>query len=212
MNVGEHYEPTPGTDLARFVRRARGRGIEAHAIRPKVDARQRRPIAVGLDAGFVIDGENHDVAEGRGMDDERGKTNEERIMDEVRAGARERGADIHVGRIPDEELPRDGNEELRERGFETIPGDELPEGTVRVTFFGEARRVPEVGERVEVRIEDGSWRLGFRATSEPTTDEEYPGERVVWISAEDEWLAARREGRQPAGAPWPLEQMAAAGE
>lgn len=65
---------------------------------------------------------------------------------------------------------------------------------------------------MEVRIDDGSWRGGFRAITGPTIDEEYPGERVVWISAEDEWQAARREGRKPGGTPWPLERMSAVGE
>lgn len=51
----------------------------------------------------------------------------------------------------DEDPPQDGNEELRGQGFEIIPEEELAEGTTRATFFGEARYVPEAGERVEVR-------------------------------------------------------------
>ena len=75
------------------------------------------------------------------------------------------------------------------------------------TFFGSPRRVPAVGESVELRAEDGSWRSGYRAISELTTDWEYPGEDVLWISKEDEWNAAQSEQRNPAGAPWPLAQM-----
>jgi hypothetical protein len=81
-----------------------------------------------------------------------------------------------------------------------------------LTFFGKPRYAPEVGERVEVRVQDGSWRGGFRAITGVTADGEYPGEEVVWISAEDEWRAARAECREPGGAPWPLEQMRPAGE
>lgn len=85
------------------------------------------------------------------------------------AGASERGADIDVGRITDGGLPRDGDEELREQSFKTIPEDELPEGTTRITFFGAPTGIPEVGGRVEVRIDDGSWRGGFRAITSPVT-------------------------------------------
>jgi hypothetical protein len=54
-------------------------------------------------------------------------------------------------------------------------------------------------------MEDGSWRRGFRAVSEPSTTEW--GEVVVWVATEDEYRAARWEGRSAVGVPWPTERM-----
>jgi hypothetical protein len=54
-------------------------------------------------------------------------------------------------------------------------------------------------------MEDGSWRGGFRAISEPSTTEW--GEVVVWVATEDEYRAARGEGRSAVGVPWPTERM-----
>ena len=66
-------------------------------------------------------------------------------------------------------------------------------------------RVPDPGQLVELRMEDGSWRQGFRAVSEPSTTER--GEVVVWVATEDEYRAARGEGRSAVGVPWPTERM-----
>jgi hypothetical protein len=66
-------------------------------------------------------------------------------------------------------------------------------------------RVPDPGQLVELRMEDGSWRRGFRALSEPSTTE--GGEVVVWVATEDEYRAARGEGRSAVGVPWPTERM-----
>lgn len=125
------------------------------------------------------------------MGEERRRTNEERVLDELRAGAREVGAEIEARKIPD---------------------GELPEGRVRLTFFGEARRVPGHGEKIEVRVADGSWRGGFRAMNGPDAHEDFPDERVVWITSEEEWQTAEREDRRPAGQPWPAAQMRAVGQ
>jgi hypothetical protein len=65
--------------------------------------------------------------------------------------------------------------------------------------------VPDPGQHVDLRMEDGSWRRGFRALSEPSTTEW--GEVVVWIATEDEYQAARGEGRSAVGVPWPKERM-----
>src|ERR671916_990880 len=65
--------------------------------------------------------------------------------------------------------------------------------------------VPDPGQHVELRMEDGSWRGGFRALSEPSTTEW--GEVVVWVATEDEYRAARWEGRSAVGVPWPTERM-----
>jgi hypothetical protein len=66
-------------------------------------------------------------------------------------------------------------------------------------------RVPDPGQHVDLRMEDGSWRRGFRAVSEPSTTE--LGEVVVWVATEDEYRAARGEGRSAVGMPWPTERM-----
>jgi len=66
-------------------------------------------------------------------------------------------------------------------------------------------RIPEPGQYVELRTEDGSWRRGFRAITEPSTSEW--GEVVVWVATEDEYRAAQREGRSAVGVPWPTERM-----
>jgi hypothetical protein len=66
--------------------------------------------------------------------------------------------------------------------------------------------VPDPGQHVDLCTEDGSWRRGFRAISEPSTTEW--GEVVVWVATEDEYRAARGEGRSAVGLPWPIERMA----
>ena len=66
-------------------------------------------------------------------------------------------------------------------------------------------RVPDPGQHVDLHMEDGSWRRGFRAVSEPSTTEW--GEVVVWVATEDEYRAARWEGRSAVGVPWPTERM-----
>lgn len=66
-------------------------------------------------------------------------------------------------------------------------------------------RIPELGQHVNLRKEDGSWRKGFRTVSGPSTREW--GEVVVWVATEDEYRAARWEGRSSVGVPWPIERM-----
>jgi hypothetical protein len=73
-----------------------------------------------------------------------------------------------------------------------------------ITFFGEPHPVPKPGERVVLRVADGSWRGGFRCISAPLTEDE---ERRVWVATEEEYRQARREGREPAGDTWPISQM-----
>jgi hypothetical protein len=50
------------------------------------------------------------------------------------------------------------------------------------------------------------WRGSYRAVSEPYTDE--GGVVVLRVAEEEEWRAARREGRSAIGMPWPVGQMA----
>jgi hypothetical protein len=60
------------------------------------------------------------------------------------------------------------------------------------------------GDMVQVRIEDGSWRVGLRAISGVEYEDSQP---VVWVCWEDEWQSALQEGREPEGMPWPYEQV-----
>jgi hypothetical protein len=101
--------------------------------------------------------------------------------------------------------------EMREMGVEAsrLPDEKLPQGRMRVTFFGEARKLPEPGSPIEVRVEDGSWRGGFRIASGPSTHEDFPNERVVWITSDEEWSSAAAEDRPAARQPRPAEQMRA---
>ena len=78
-----------------------------------------------------------------------------------------------------------------------------------ITFFGELTRIPEPGERVALRVADGSWREGFRCISTPL---EEGGERVVWVATEEEYDTATREGRTPAGDTWPVSQISLSDE
>jgi hypothetical protein len=41
---------------------------------------------------------------------------------------------------------------------------------------------------VDLRMEDASWRQGFRALSEPSTAE--TGEVLIWVCTEDEYREA----------------------
>ena len=66
-------------------------------------------------------------------------------------------------------------------------------------------RVPDPEQHVELRMEDGSWRRGFRAISEPSTTEWE--EVVVWVATEDDYRAARGEDRSAVGVPWSTERM-----
>jgi hypothetical protein len=52
-------------------------------------------------------------------------------------------------------------------------------------------RIPDPGRHVDLRTEDGAWRKGFRALSEPWTAA--TGEVMIWVTTE--YGAAGREGR-----------------
>ena len=66
-------------------------------------------------------------------------------------------------------------------------------------------RVPDPGQCVDLRTKDGSWREGFRALSGPWTSD--TGEVVILVATEDEYRAAKREGRSAVGVPWPARRM-----
>lgn len=46
MDGMERYDPEPGTEAYRILRRAQARGIDAQALRPKADAEGRRRTTV----------------------------------------------------------------------------------------------------------------------------------------------------------------------
>jgi hypothetical protein len=75
----------------------------------------------------------------------------------------------------------------------------------RLTFLKRPPRIPDPGQHVDLRTEDGSWRKGFRALSGPWTSD--TGEVVIWVATEDEYRAAGREGRSAVGVPWPTQRM-----
>jgi hypothetical protein len=77
----------------------------------------------------------------------------------------------------------------------------------RLVLIGEVKRVPDIGEKLQLHVADGSWQGGFRCISEPL---EVEGEKVVWVAREEECQQALRERREPAGDTWPLSQMAIA--
>jgi hypothetical protein len=120
------------------------------------------------------------------MTNEHEMTPEEQDLEDARRYAREQGLNVEIGLIPDEKLPK---------------------GRMHVTFFGEAYRIPEPGTAVEIRVADGSWQGGFRAIEGPTEHESYPGERVAWITSEEEWESAANEDRPAARQPWPFARM-----
>jgi len=77
-------------------------------------------------------------------------------------------------------------------------------GSHKLIFFGTPPKPPtQPGEPVMLHTDDGTpkgqWQMGFRAITGPRED----GTFLVCTDAE--WEAAQAEGREPEGAPWPLE-------
>jgi hypothetical protein len=64
---------------------------------------------------------------------------------------------------------------------------------------------PDPGQHIDLRTENGAWRMDFRALPEPWTAE--TGEVMIWVATEDEYRAAGREGRSAVGVPWPTERL-----
>ena len=75
----------------------------------------------------------------------------------------------------------------------------------RLPLMRRPARIPDPGQMVDLRMEDGSWRQGFRALSEPSTAE--TGAVLIWVCTEDEYREARREERRAVGMRWPVERM-----
>ena len=82
-----------------------------------------------------------------------------------------------------------------------------PKVRASITFLGEPRRIPQPGEKVVLRVADGSWQGGFRCISEPL---EQDGEQMVWVVHEEEYQQALRENRMPTADTWPVSQTAIA--
>jgi hypothetical protein len=78
-------------------------------------------------------------------------------------------------------------------------------GRLGLPFLKRPPRIPDPGQIVDLRMEDGSWRRGFRALSEPSTTE--MGEVVIWVCTEDEYREARWEDRRAVGITWPAKRM-----
>ena len=76
---------------------------------------------------------------------------------------------------------------------------------LRLPLIGRPVRVPGPGEVVDLRMEDGSWRQGFRALSGPTTAE--TGGVLVRVCTEDEHEEAHRDERRAVGMWWPVARM-----
>ena len=74
-----------------------------------------------------------------------------------------------------------------------------------LSLLKRAPRIPDPGQHVDLRTENGAWRMGFRALSEPWTAD--TGEVMIWVATEDEYRAAGREGPSAVGVPWPTERM-----
>ena len=75
----------------------------------------------------------------------------------------------------------------------------------RLPLMRRPARIPDPGETVDLRMEDASWRQGFRALSEPSTAE--TGEVVIRVCTEDEHREAHREGRRAVVMWWPAARM-----
>ena len=65
--------------------------------------------------------------------------------------------------------------------------------------------IPDPGQMVDLRMEDGSWREGFRALSAPSTAE--TGEVIIWVCTEDEYKEAHWEERRAVGRTWSAKRM-----
>jgi hypothetical protein len=75
----------------------------------------------------------------------------------------------------------------------------------RLPLLKRTPRIPDPGQHVDLRTENGAWRQGFRALSEPWTAD--TGEVMIWVATEDEYRAAGREGRSAVGVPWSTERL-----
>ena len=81
-------------------------------------------------------------------------------------------------------------------------------GSARRSGLPLLKRIPHIpnpGQHVDLRTENGAWHQGFRALSEPWTAD--TGEVMIWVATEDEYRAAGREGQSAVGVPWSTEHF-----
>ena len=64
--------------------------------------------------------------------------------------------------------------------------------------------IPDPGQQVYLLVRDASERRAVRAISEPSTNSR--GVVVIWVTVEQEYQDALREGRRAMGIPWPVDQ------
>jgi hypothetical protein len=85
-----------------------------------------------------------------------------------------------------------------------------------LTSYGSLQPQFNKGDKVQVRVEGGSWCGGLRVISGIEEAEDQTGAHmsrlrvpklIVWVAWEAEWQAAQTEGREPLGVPWPYEQV-----
>jgi hypothetical protein len=79
-----------------------------------------------------------------------------------------------------------------------------------VRLGGSARRsriprIPDAGQPVDLRTENGAWHQGFRVLSKPWTAD--TGEVMIWVATEDEYRTAGRDYRSAVGVPWSTERL-----
>ena len=75
----------------------------------------------------------------------------------------------------------------------------------RLPLMRRPAQVADPGEMVDLRMEDGSWRQGFRALSVPSPVS--AGVVLVWVCTEDEYKEPRWEDRRAVGMTWPVKRM-----
>lgn len=75
----------------------------------------------------------------------------------------------------------------------------------RLPLLRRPAQVADPGEMVDLRVEDGSWRQGFRALCAPSTAG--TGEVLIWVCTEDEYREARWEARRAVGMRWPAKRV-----
>jgi hypothetical protein len=73
-----------------------------------------------------------------------------------------------------------------------------------ITFLGEPAQIPEPGERVALRVADGSWREGLRCTSTAFVEDD---ERRAWVATAAEYATAMQEERAYVSDTWSVSQI-----
>jgi hypothetical protein len=75
----------------------------------------------------------------------------------------------------------------------------------RLPLLRRPAQVADPGEMVDLRMEEGSWREGFRALF--CALDRRDGRVLIWVCTEDEYEEARSEDRRAVGVTWPAKRM-----